>query len=380
VELESDVEHCGACGNACSPGRACEGSRCASGWLALSPPPLGFVAREQPAFAAFGSQLFIFGGLGADGLPLNSGAIYDLRTDSWKLVSAGAGTPNPRNLGTALWTSGRILLWGGRGSVATGIASRNGAFYDPEADSWSPLPEGSTGRVGAAAGASATHAVLWGGWVAATPESLQDGAERYNINGGVWDSAMTDNNPGRLLHAAWAFSGTELFVYGGRPDGAGKTDRAYRYNLTYNTWSELPSGPLALWGSFGVWDGATFYAWAGREETSSRASGAVYGGRWAEMATLGAPSPRWAAQSESGWGFALDRDDVLFLGGLDTSGEYLHDGGRYDRALDTWKAVPPWPSTEDHQWGVGALVDGEIVVWGGRTAGVLSATGQRYKP
>ncbi|MCU0479113.1 MAG: hypothetical protein MUE92_10305, partial [Chloroflexi bacterium] len=52
------------------------------------------------------------------------------------------GAPAARHWHTAVWTGSRMIVWGGYASGAGWLNS--GGTFDPEANSWAPMP---TGRV-----------------------------------------------------------------------------------------------------------------------------------------------------------------------------------------------------------------------------------------
>lgn len=367
-----------ACAPACSGGRACLAGVCQGGWTTIAEPPPGFVPREKAASATFDRNVFIFGGLDAQGNVLDSGAIYSPRTNSWKLIARGNNSPEPRQLAGAVWTGSRMLVWGGKGS-ATQATLRSGALYDPATDTWSAIPQSPQARVAPVAGSAVGRVLFWGG--SDTSGNVQERAERFLVTERSWESVPTVNDPGRLSHAAWAFTSDSLVLYGGRVDGAASTDTAARYSFTANAWSTLPRGPSPRWGAFGVADGMRLYVWGGRNEQSLHMDGKLLGAAgWSAMATLGAPAARWAPHRQSGWAFALAPSSVVFLGGLGANDVPLRDGGRYDTATNVWRPMPAWPDGEAHSWAVGIWTGSEFVLWGGRDGARVTSTGSRWAP
>jgi hypothetical protein len=107
--------------------------------------------------------------------------------------------------------------------------------------------------------------------------------------------------------------------------------------------------------------------------------GAVYGTAWAAMNSKDAPSARCAPPREQGWAFALGPDNVIFLGGQNDNGDLLTDGGRYSTSAG-WSDVPSWPSREEHDFGIAALISGEVLIWGGVDGNNPTTTGERWAP
>ena len=210
VDLQTNPSRCGACTTACPTGQSCIAGTCTGGWGPMSPPPPEFVARDKAAYTAFDGKLFIFGGADVNDMPLGDGAIYDPATNTWKLVSIDVNAPSPRRLATAVWTGSRILVYGGRAQTkSAGFAS--GAAYDPNADRWTPMSSGITGRVLSAATASASVAAFCvGNGATNTPVG---GGERYDIDTNTWQP--TSGGPGALQEPAWAVSGQAIHIFGG---------------------------------------------------------------------------------------------------------------------------------------------------------------------
>jgi N-acetylneuraminic acid mutarotase len=351
----------------------------------MAAPPSGFVGRQKAAYTSFDNKLFVFGGQDANGNALGDAASYDPATNTWTLVTAIANAPSPRRLAMAVWTGTQLLVVGGRADYS-GTGFLDGASYDPSSGQWSPIRDELVGRVGAVGCASSSQAVFWQGW-GATGTSLVAGAERYTVATDSWQVASTLlSSPGTLMDPAWAFTGTNLYLFGGLLGGTTRTDQAWSYSLTTNSWSTLTTtGTAARSGSFGAWDTHSFFVWAGRDATGLRNDGwYYYGGVWSAMGGTGAPPARVAAYLQAGWAFVIEAGNIVFLGGLDANGNALTDGSRYYSAPisggATWTPIGDWPSGEQHLWAAGAYVGGEIVIWGGANGTEVTATGDRWAP
>src|SRR5262249_52408162 len=137
ADLQTDHAHCGDCSTVCATGRSCASAGC-HGWATLAAPPSGFVAREKAAYVAVSGKVFIWGGADASGAALNTGALYDPKTDTWTLTAVNAKTPTGRVFANAVWTGTYVIVWGGR--TPTGSADyKDGALYDPVGDQWSAM-------------------------------------------------------------------------------------------------------------------------------------------------------------------------------------------------------------------------------------------------
>ncbi|HET9933054.1 MAG TPA: kelch repeat-containing protein [Polyangiaceae bacterium] len=374
VDLANDRSNCGRCANTCATGRICSVGTCASGWIPMAAPPAEFAAREKAAYTTFSDKVFVWGGLDANGNELRTGAIYDPALDTWKMSSVEPNTPSGRELATAVWTGSAVLVFGGR--AHGDMALKDAALYDPVANRWTKVSDNPTARVAPSAAVYSGMVVFWSG----LSGSLMPlgGADRYRVSSDMWNPSPTLNGPSRLGHTACAGVGASFFVFGGIDSTITGTDKAYRYSFSANTWSTISRGPSARWDAFGATDGASFYVWGGRDDEAVHGDGSRYDTQWVTLEASGAPSPRYAPLRESGWTFALEGPSFALLGGLDSSGAFLHDGGRYLSARDEWGRIAAWPSSEDHAYGVAASVTGELIVFGGRTGPTLSNTGERY--
>ncbi len=383
VNTNSDPANCGSCGNACSVGRSCLFGKCQLGWVASTASlPSGFVPREKAAYAWTGDHVFIWGGADSSGTALDDGALYDPATDSWSTIAKDANTPSPRVLATAVAVGNVVVVWGG-GDPGGSADYNNGAVYDLLGHSWSKLgtagttPPGERAPVGWQAGG---RVGFWGGWDKSTMPG--GGAFVYTLAGGSWKQASTNNDPGPRLYAATGWSGSELYVYGGQPNGSGKTDHSADYAPASDTWNSLPNGPSQRYGAFGAWDGQAFVVWGGTDGSVVKNDGEyLQGNGWSKMTTTSPPAARWAPARQSGWSARIADGKTLILGGSGmSSGSFMTDGAIYDRGSDSWTPVQSWPSGEDHEWGVGVWTGDEFVLWGGRNGSQLTASLERYKP
>jgi hypothetical protein len=351
----------------------------------MAPPPAGFVGRERAAYTTFNNKLFVFGGDDYSGTTLGDAAIYDPSTNTWTLVTANANAPSPRLLATAVWTGTKILVFGGR-ATTSGPALANGASYDPATEQWSPIANGLVAHSAPVGGTSSSQAVFWGGR-GATPATLSGTAERYTVATDSWQAASTIGTvPGTLQDPAWAFTGTNLYVFGGLIGGTTRTNQTWSYSLTTNSWTALTAaGTTARSGPFGAWDTRYFFVWGGRDATAARNDGwYYYGGVWTAMGGTGTPTARSASHRQTGWAFVIEAGSIVFLGGFDTNGTALTDGAQYVNTSTsggaTWNAISDWRSGEEHLWAVAAYAGGEILVWGGLNGTQATATGDRWAP
>lgn len=352
--------------------------------MTMASPPPGFSGRLRAGFVTFNDKLFIFGG-GNNNVALGDAAIYDPATDSWSLVVDMTNAPSARWGATLLWTGREILVYGGRATLS-GPALTSGASFDPATGLWSPIASGLVGHVLAIGGATASQAFIWGGWGATTGSTLVGTAERYTTDTAAWAAASTTSGaPGTLQDPAWTVTETGLLLWGGLSWG-NATNQFWSYDLLGNSWTSLGAfGTTARSGAFGVWDSRSFVVWAGRGTAGVSNTGWIYdGGLWTAMDSANAPTARYAAFRETGWAFAVGVGNIVFLGGRDSTGKVLSDGGMYGSSPPsgsaTWNAIANWNSGEQHLWAVAAYAGGEVLIWGGNNGTADTATGERWAP
>ncbi|HLD98680.1 MAG TPA: kelch repeat-containing protein, partial [Bdellovibrionota bacterium] len=137
--------------------------------------------------------MIVFGGIDETGTALNSGAMYDPNSDTWTPLPA-LGAPEARYGHTAIWDDVRkkMIVWGGANAEAV-IASGLGYVFDPAAGangSWSLINDGlgqtPSARYGHSASWTGAKMLVWGGCGAKNAgTSCQIGAE--TDTGGIFD-------------------------------------------------------------------------------------------------------------------------------------------------------------------------------------------------
>lgn len=115
-------------------------------------------------------KVIIYGGHNITGnSDLNTGAIYDIGSDSWTAMSTN-GAPAAVNGAATVWTGTRMITTGGFDSSAPGFTSAGG-MYNPYTNSWTPISAGgydpfSPNYPGAQGNATWTGSelIMWGGY------------------------------------------------------------------------------------------------------------------------------------------------------------------------------------------------------------------------
>lgn len=258
--------------------------------------------RHAPAFVSVGDKLVVWGGWvrGADGEPVlsNTGAIYDIARDAWTPI-ASDGVPSPRLFPLIVAVGRRVLVWGGRDYCG---ASTGGALLDVDANTWTPMSE-----AGAPASLSNAFndgkALVAGERVLVWPLAPFGGDDRlapledgfvYDAAKDAWSTLEVPTEHKQLMPHV-AFTGTEVFAFGGQISGG--------------------SGPVDAADTGSLLDVATL--------------------DWRATTTNGAPSGRYAG--DAFWNGSA----VVVTGGNPSLADAApaitwRDGGVYDPSGDSW--------------------------------------------
>lgn len=88
-------------------------------------------AMDAPA------QLYVFGGVSQEYVPLNDLMKFDTESKTWSKVEAAAGfAPFPRMMHNMVWMGTRLYIFGG---VANNIPFEDLAYYDMASNSWAEV-------------------------------------------------------------------------------------------------------------------------------------------------------------------------------------------------------------------------------------------------
>jgi hypothetical protein len=369
----------GAGGAGNSDAGTCAG--CDPRWTPTAPPEAAFAAREQAAYTAAGTRVFIWGGADRAGSELATGALYDAELDEWTAVQADASTPSARVLSTAVWTGTTFVVWGG-GDHASLTDHATGGRYDPASKKWTTMStSGAPSARRAPYGVWTGSRVLFWGGVSAAHEPV-GGAYSYDPVKDSWTAASVTGEPVAPLNPTVGWTGSTLLVYGGRTGGTSYTARTDGYDPAKDLWTSYPAGPQARGGALGGWDGAAFVVWGGTASAVKKDGQRFSSAKWTNMVSQGEPSGRYAGYRETGWSGRIGNTTTLMVGGYDVNQAPLTGGGYYDTTANAWTAVGAWPSGSAHLSGVGVWAGSAFVLWGGRVGplGALTTEGERFRP
>jgi hypothetical protein len=325
-----------------------------------------------------------------DGPPIGDLWAFDPASQSWTEViqAGGLGVPLRRYHSLTLFAPGKLLLHGGLAAdelPATLICSLGGASAGPTTCTW----EAAASQAGLRYGHRAVYdpaqnlTALVGGFVPSTGAPAIWLAEYLDFLGGWTGLGSAAEQPlGRFAPAVAAFGG-QLWVYGGRAEGAGAPlAEGYRFDLETGVWTPLDGPALALSGGSLLTLGAAPTLWllggVGPDRVEWRASWPV------GPNALGAGVP-WAGPAPRSGAVLLTHETgrSWVLGGRRGQSHLHQDVWERDLATGAWTRVVGSPAeelqaaeTRPETWLASGVVDylaGHLAWFGGvRLDGTLS--------
>jgi len=320
--------------------------------------------------------MIIWGGFTSTSAALNDGAIYTLATDTWTTTPSSGLTGRSNH--AAVWTGTEMIIWGGLDSLG---GKSDGARFNPSSGTWTAMataPIAGRGNASAVWSTTTNEMLIWGGWDGFT-NVYGDGAA-YNPSTNTWRAlATTSLSPRYASTSVW--TGTEMVVWAGLTSGDPSAlcpsdcvlDGA-RYNPSSNTWAGLATSTLPQRYAFGyAWSGTELFVYGGESNTS--ASSVSFFDDGAHVSTVAASWTAIAAPGSVLPNAQRARMQVWFGGGKfwvwsginPTAGEQS-TGASYDPASVTWTSMTTTgaPSARDS---ASVIWTGKsAIVWGGRTS------------
>jgi hypothetical protein len=323
-----------------------------------------------------GKEVVIWGGAYVNGegesktkISLGDGAHYDPEMDSWTPMPS-AGAPSQRAAFAHVWTGKEMLLWGG-GHLG-GAYYNDGCRYDPEQKQWSSLPQ--TGEIpkardGFAYTWTGKKMLIWGGSSGGSILA-QDPGGSYDPSLGTWKPLSVAGAPsGR--HVAFVWTGSKAFLWGGAGSCCPTTifhETGALYDPSADTWTPTTNTKVLTKRSAPfVWAGSVGVIWGGESAEGIFEDGAIYnpeelnpGLRWKSI-----PSGACPIKARSGHRMIWTGKEVLLWGGCDKT-VCFNDGVRLDPQTLACSLLPPAPLPgRSHAVALWLPERKEMLIWGG---------------
>lgn len=238
--------------------------RSGAGWARAA---AALPGRDEVATAWTGSEVFVWGGLDAEGRVARDGTRWRAADGTWHAVPAAPTTG--RLQATALWTGTHILIWGGLTDRASsgGTTPRDGAMFDPVTGTWTAIPDAPiAGRFAHTAVWTGRELLVWGG-EDARRRAHADGAA-YNPVTRRWRTLAPSPLAARSSTAA-VWTGRELLLWGGAVarglEGGQIFGDGAAYEPATNRWRSLPEHEPRD-GAAAVWTGSRMLVFGGMAE------------------------------------------------------------------------------------------------------------------
>ncbi len=256
--------HVRKCGDACSWGQpeACENE---PGWDPLPQAPIG--AREAIASVVAGSKWFLWGGV-ADTGPFDDGAVFDPTSGAWEALPSamwldansdgGQATFRARSQVAIAWTGTDVVMFGGVG--ANDEVLGDGARWNASSGWMGLSAEGSPSKRRNATAVWADGpgmVIVWGGQ--SPYGGAASGGGRYRPSADAWQSVATAPIGPRQGHiAVWDPTHGKMIVWGGGGDATSAPERSgAAYDPLTDTWSSIADAPIRRRNAFAFWEPVT---------------------------------------------------------------------------------------------------------------------------
>jgi hypothetical protein len=192
----------------------------ANAWRRFARPPTGFISHAaDPAPVWTGEEVLVWDGSNIDDtsgkwIDGGRGAAYNPATDRWRQLPRSP--LSNRTWAIQSWTGTQLLVISGSCGDAGQIRCRDGAAYDPAANTWTPIPALAGGAIApeAAAAWTGSELVIWSTTTNKQGRSIGNTASAYNPHNKRWRTLPPALiTPRRLAGLVWA--GDRLLVWGG---------------------------------------------------------------------------------------------------------------------------------------------------------------------
>jgi N-acetylneuraminic acid mutarotase len=333
-------------------------------------------ARTEHTAVWTGAEMIVWGGHDGNSIAKNTGARFDPATNSWTSI-ATAGAPSARWGHAAIWTGTEMIIWGGYSGSPNFQVVGDGARYNPQTNSWSPLSatDQPSGRLRHTAVWTGSEMIVWGGFscmACASPE-LATGA-RYDPVHNTWTATSLDPSASARGNHTAVWTGSRMIIWGGEIDSGTPSlvGTGAIYDPVGDSWSAVSAAnaPPPTRCHSAIWTGSEMILFGGQVnmslgcDISSTGTGARYdpaGNTWSPMAT--APVSSTISGAPAVW------TGTRLITWFESS------GARYNATADTWNGISSTGAPDERRRHTLVWTGSRVIVWGGDWAGPLNSGG-----
>ena len=225
----------------------------ANAWRRVARPPTGFSSHAADLAPVWtGEEVLVWDGSNIDDtsgtwIDGGRGGAYNPATDRWRRLPRSP--LSNRTWAIQAWTGRLLLVISGSCGGGGGSRCKDGAAYDPAANTWTPIPAPVGGAIApeAASAWTGSELVIWSTTTNQQGRSIGTTASAYNPHSKRWRTLPpAPITPRRLAALVWA--GDRLLVWGGiRHLPGGKLaypDDGAAYDPRSNQWQPLAKAPV----------------------------------------------------------------------------------------------------------------------------------------
>jgi len=291
--------------------------------------------------------------------------------------------PEARADHTAVWTGSEMIIWGGDRDY---VDTNTGGRYNPALDSWANTNPINAPEIRSRHSAvwTGSEVIIWGGaGDGGGYNTLWNTGGRYNPVTDTWAATSTNNAPlARVNHTA-VWTGSEMVVWGGYGCGGNcNLNSGGRYDPGTDSWTPTSTVnvPSARWDHTAVWTGSEMIVWGGTDAIVNHTylhTGGRYNpanDSWMPTSLMNVPLGRIAHTA------VWTGSEMIVWGGVDETFDDTDTGGRYNPSTDIWLATSLGNAPSPRNSHTAVWTGSEMIVWSGNFHATDLNTGARYNP
>ncbi len=292
---------------------------------------------------ATGGTVFAWQTFTTDDVPVGEPSIAPMPVNAFDGLAAGwtelRAPPEVRSASATAWTGEELIVWGGYTGFDEPNVTGDGFAFGAAANVWEPLSVSPLeARTHAASAWTGSELLVWGGWRGtygyAYAQGFFDDGAAYDPASDTWRPLPPAPIEARAPLSVW--TGSELLVWGTSLRVEDRPRDGATYDPASDAWRVIPEAPIELTDSTAVWTGAEMIVFGaaldgGNHAETPTAIGAAYdpaNNTWRRIADSDL-SPQASTAAWNG------REMIAW--------DYNNASAAYDPAADVWRPLPRVP-------------------------------------